>query len=72
MSVFSDKIRGLRKSSGKKQIEIAEYIGVAPRTLRHYEVGYVEPNLERLVKIADFFNVSTDYLLGRSDNPQQQ
>jgi len=69
MSVFSDRLRDLRKIRNKKQTEIAEYIGVSPRTLRHYETEYVEPNLERLVKLADFFDVTTDYLLGRSNDP---
>ena len=72
MSVFSDRLRDLRKETGKKQVALAEYLDVLPRTVRSYESGRLVPSFERLVKIADFFDVSADYLLGRSDNPQQQ
>jgi len=72
MSVFSVRLRELRKKNSKKQTEIADYIGVVSRTLRHYEAGQAIPDIERLIKIADFFDVSADYLLGRSDNPRRQ
>lgn len=69
MSIFSDRLKELRIQSDKKQTEIAECLGVLPRTLRLYESGEHDPNIERINKLADLFGVSTDYLLGRSDDP---
>jgi len=71
MSVFSDKLKELRKKTGKRQTALAELLGVAPRIVRFYESGQFEPNIERIIKIADFYDVSTDYLLGRSNDPKR-
>lgn len=65
MSVFSDRLKELRDSSGKTQAQIAESIGVTPQAFSYYINGR-EPNYDTLVKIADYFNVSIDYLLGKS------
>lgn len=68
---FSDRLKELRKSNGKTQKELAEYLGISERGYQNYEMGKREPNLEILSKLADYFNVSTDYLLGRSDDPNR-
>jgi len=70
VSIFSDRVKELRKKSGKKQVDIAAYVGVNPRIFRHYEAAQLEPNIERINKIADYFEVSVDYLFGRTDNPK--
>ena len=70
MAEFSERLKELRKTSKKSQSEIAEYHGVKPRALRFYESGDRHPDFKGLVKIANYFNVSTDYLLGRTDNPK--
>lgn len=57
------KIKLLRKSRGIKQAELARYIGVAQQTLCGYETLKSQPDIEVLKRIAEFFNVSTDYLL---------
>ena len=57
------KIKLLRKNRGLKQAELALYIGVAQQTLCGYENSKSQPDIEVLKKIAEFFNVSTDYLL---------
>lgn len=72
MASFPDRLKELRISSGTKQIDIAKYLDVLPRTIRFYESGEREPNHETTIKLADYFDVSTDYLLGRSDNPTRQ
>ncbi|MCL2853538.1 MAG: helix-turn-helix domain-containing protein [Defluviitaleaceae bacterium] len=51
---------------------MAEYLGIVERAYQMYEYGKREPNHETTIKLADFFEVSTDYLLGRSDNPKFQ
>ena len=58
MSQFSKSLRDIRKKSGKKQREAAEYLGLNIRTYQYYEGGQSEPNISTLVKLADFFMVS--------------
>ncbi|MDL2248744.1 helix-turn-helix domain-containing protein [Tyzzerella sp. OttesenSCG-928-J15] len=68
MSIFSQRLKELRKARNVKQTDVAEYLGVQPRTIRFYESGTNEPSFELVVKLADFYDVSTDYLLGRTDD----
>ena len=72
MSSFSDKLKQLRKAKGVTQKAVAEQLGILEQSYQKYEYGKHEPNHEMTVKLADFFEVSTDYLLGRSDKPKQQ
>ena len=72
MSSFSERLKELRLKSGIKQIEIAAMLGVQARTMRFYESGNHEPSIESIIKLADFFDISTDYLLGRSDDPTRR
>ena len=65
MSKFSETLRSIRIKSGKKQREAAEYLGVNIRTYQYYEEGKNEPAIPVLEKLADFFGVSLDELVGR-------
>lgn len=67
MGNFQNIFRQLRIASGLTQNEMAEKIGISRSTIGMYETGAREPDFETLEKIADFFNVDTDYLLGRSN-----
>lgn len=69
MSQFSESLKAIRKKSGKKQREAAEYIGLNIRTYQYYEGGQSEPAISILVKLADFFQVSLDELVGREWPP---
>lgn len=71
MSSLGERIKQLRNNQDVMQKELSECIGVAPRTLRGYEGGTREPNIEKLIAIADYFDVSLDYLVGRSDDPKR-
>ena len=71
MPTLADRLKELRKSKGLSQREVGEAIGVNERNYRRYEAGDSDPAATKVVKLADFFEVSADYLLGRSDNPQQ-
>ena len=51
--------------SSKKQREVAEYLGINLRTYQNYEGGRSEPSIAQLIKLADFFMVSLDELVGR-------
>jgi len=70
MSSLGERIKQLRNENGIMQKDLSEFIGVAPRTLRGYEGGTREPDIEKLIAIADYFDVSIDYLVGRTDNPK--
>lgn len=54
---------------GKKQKELAEAIGVTANTISYFCSGSRTPNIEQLIKISDYLNVTTDYLLGRTNDP---
>ena len=60
-------LRTLRKASGLTQVALCEKLNIAQATLWGYETGVHEPDMETILKIADYFGVSIDYLLGRSD-----
>lgn len=69
-----DKIAELRNRRGLSQYQLAKMLNVATSTLGMYETNKRKPNVEMLEKIADVFDVTTDYLLGRdkadTKNPQ--
>jgi transcriptional regulator with XRE-family HTH domain len=67
--MINERLKNLRKHYNKKQNDIAEYIGVARSTYTNYENGNKNPPYEQLIKIAEFYSVSVDYLLGRTDDP---
>ncbi len=67
MKIFQDRLRELRIQSKMTQREIAIYLGIAQPSYIRYENGKSEPTLECLVKIANLYDVSVDYLLGRSN-----
>lgn len=65
---FSERIRKLREEAGINQPQLAQILEVKTATINRYENNVREPEYATLIKIADFFNVSTDYLLGRTEN----
>lgn len=69
MSIFSERLQSLRKERGFSVQDLAEALNVTARAYQYYEQGQREPNYEKLTLLADFFQVSTDYLLGRKDAP---
>ena len=70
MSDFSDRLRTLRATKKVTQKQVALGMGTAERVYQGYELAEGEPNLANLMKLADYFDVSTDYLLGRTDEPK--
>ncbi len=67
MGSFQSVLKSLRKSLGLTQDELANKLDVSRSTIGMYESGSREPDYETLEAIADFFNVDTDYLLGRTN-----
>ena len=70
MKVFGERIRSLRESMNYSQVKFAETFGIGQSSVVRYEKGEASPALELLVKIADYYDVSLDYILGRTDNTQ--
>lgn len=65
---FSEKLKLLRKEKGLSQIELAKKLNISRQSISNYENGLRFPNDEKLiVKISDFFNVSIDYLFGKTN-----
>ena len=65
MAQFGDLLAELRQDRGLTQSELGKVISVTSGTISNYEHGFHLPDLEKLVLLADYFGVSTDYLLGR-------
>ena len=74
MSTFGRILRALRNESNLTQVQLANKLGLAFSTISMYERGEREPDFETLETIADFFNVTMDYLHGKSEikNPHFQ
>ena len=68
MSAFSQRLIDLRKKRGLSQAQAAEEIGVAPRAYQNYEYGKAEPKLSTLLRMAEVYGVSLDYLTGREED----
>lgn len=69
---LSEAFRRFRKSVKIIQKQAAEVAGVAERVYQSYEYGKVIPAATVLIAIADYFDVSLDYLCGRSDDPARR
>ena len=67
MLILNENIKRLRLARGLNQVEFARAMGVSKQCVSNWENDNVMPSIEMLVKIADFFNVTTDYVLGRNE-----
>ena len=65
--VFSDRIKLLREASKLSQVQLAQKIGVTKQTISNWENDNILPSVEMLIKVCNFFNVSTDYMLSFND-----
>lgn len=63
----SERIKELRASKGLTQKQLAKESGLSERGVQNYELGERVPTLQAAIALADFFDVSLDYLVGRSD-----
>lgn len=66
----AERLQMVRKECGMKQQEVAEKTGINVVTLSGYEIGKNEPNMEALVRLADTYGVSLDYLMCRTDHAE--
>ena len=62
-----ENIRNLRLDNGYTQKQIAEMLGISQNTYSQYEIGVLNYPVDVVIKLADFYGTTTDYLLGRTD-----
>ncbi|MFK4415894.1 transcriptional regulator [Bacillus cereus] len=72
MKTFGNIIRDLRKQKGITQKELAQSLQLSESTIGMYERNERQPDYNTLIRIADYFNVSTDFLLGRGSNVKEE
>lgn len=66
--MFSQILKNLRAEKGLSQRELSSQLGLSANSICEYEKGRAEASIDTLIKIADIFNVSIDYLVGREDD----
>ena len=64
-----ERIRNLRVDNGLTQEKVAQYLNVKQNTYSQYEIGTLNYPVDIIIKLALFYNTSTDYILGLTDNP---
>jgi transcriptional regulator with XRE-family HTH domain len=69
---FATRLRALRLSRGMTQAAVGEVIGIKGQAVNDMEHGRVKTSLDRAIQLADFFDVSLDYLVGRSEEPRRR
>ena len=70
MSQFSERLRELRQSKGITQKQLSTILKLSDRNYQRYEYGEREPTASTLLSIANFFNVSIDFIVGRTENSE--
>ena len=67
MATFEERFLELRKEKGVTQKGIGNVLGISDRAIRFYEIGKRRPDFDGLIALAEYFDVSMDYLVGRTD-----
>ena len=68
--MFFHRLKDLREDCDLRQSDVADFLGIKQTVYSRYERGYQNIPLEHLIKLADFYKVSTDYILGRTNNKE--
>ncbi|MBQ7794929.1 MAG: helix-turn-helix transcriptional regulator [Clostridia bacterium] len=68
--MISERIKELRLAMNYSQVELASKLSVTKQTVSNWENDNIQPSIDVLIKLSNFFGVSTDYLLGRDDIPR--
>jgi transcriptional regulator with XRE-family HTH domain len=72
MNSFGERLKMLRKTKKMKQTDMAVFLEITPRHYQDMEYGKINVPALTLVALADYFDVSLDYLVGRSDDPARR
>ena len=70
MANFSERIKELRRKKGMTQEALGKVLGIRQDAISTYEHGKFYPEVRNLLILADYFGVSLDYLMGRTDDPE--
>jgi transcriptional regulator with XRE-family HTH domain len=71
MQILSERLKACRKAKGLTQQQAAIYCDITEKAYQNYELMTREPKIAILMRIADLYDVSIDYLVGRSDDPKR-
>ena len=66
--MINENIKRLRMANNITQVELAADLGVSKQCVSNWENDYIQPSIEMLIKLAEYFKVSTDYILGLDDS----
>lgn len=69
---FGNRIKGMREQRGIKQGQFADSMGISRQSMSNYESGKHSPDIDVIVRMADYFQCSTDYLLGLTEHPNPE
>ena len=69
--LYFQRLRDLREDKDLKQVQVASLLGIQQTVYSRYERGYQTIPVEHLLALADFYGVSTDYILGRTNDPRR-
>ncbi len=69
-NILGRRLASLRKARKIRQVDVAQYLNVSRQAISKYELGTREPDLATLLKLAEYYGVSMDFLLGRKDEDQ--
>ena len=69
---FANRLKDLRKTKKLKQTDMAKFLNITVRHYQDIEYGKINIPTSTLIALADYFDVSLDYLVGRSDNPERR
>ena len=72
MVIFGERLKQLRTSKGLTQPFMAEFLDCTKQHYQRFEYGKIDIPCSKLIALADYFDVSLDYLVGRSDNPERR
>lgn len=72
MTTFVERLKAIRKEKSITQKQVATTLGTSEQNYQRYERGVQQPTLPVLLALADYFDVSLDYLVGRSDDPARR
>ena len=67
MVTFSTRLRELRNERGISQQDLGKLVNMSKMAISHWESGHSEPSISQLVLLSDFFEVTVDYLIGKTD-----
>ena len=72
MQQLAAQFKKVRKEKGLTQKQVADGLGITEQSYQRYEYGKIVPSALVLIALADYFDVSLDYLVGRSDDPERR